>query len=582
MEILSCDLETTTNPDHVWEWAIGSYNIYTDEFQWGTTFEWFFEYLESLGNCKVYFHNLKFDGGFKLDYLFREGYEFTLSKKLEVGQFNTLISDKNMFYCIKLKLSKTCTVTFLDSLKVIPMKVSKVAKAFGLPYSKGEIDYDKERPIGYEPTEEEVDYLYRDCKIVGMAMKQMLAQGLDRMTQGSNALHNFKATLPQKFEKIFPEIDCHEEIRPSYKGGFTYASPLYQGLNVGRGKVYDKNSMYPSMMKYKLMPYGIPKEYEGEYVPDKMYPLYIQQIEVIFELKEKHIPTIQIKSGYGNFIPTEYVRGTNDEEITLTLTSIDLELLKDQYDIIHIEYIKGWKFKGTTGLFDKYIDYWYGEKEKATRIGNQGLRTIAKLMLNALYGKFATSTTVQSKIPYYDEKEKKVKYKLGEKETRPPVYLPVACFITAYARDDVVRNAQANFDRFAYADTDSLHLVGDATPEGMDIDPYRIGAWSLESVFYRARFLRAKCYIEEHPASLPKCKVPKSRGRILHIKKPLSPTLHTKGKLQVTCAGMPYSCHKGVTWENFGFGTEYEGKLQHKTVRGGVVLIPTTYKIKVA
>lgn len=582
MEILSCDLETTTEPKHVWEWAVGIYNVYTEDFQHGTTLEWFFAYLETLGNCKAYFHNLKFDGAFKLDFLFRMGYEHTTNKKLEVGQFNTLISDKNMFYCIKLKLSEDCQVTFLDSNKVIPMSVAKAAKAFGLPYSKGDIDYNKPRPRGYIPDDEEIDYLFRDCKIIGMALKVLLEQGLTRMTQGSNALFNFKQSLPRKFEKIFPPIDCDSELRPSYKGGFTYAAPQFQGKNIENGKVYDKNSMYPSMMKYKLMPYGHPKHYEGEYKADRLYPLYIQKVNVCFELKPDHIPTIQIKSGYGGFIPTEYVHSSNDEEITLTLTSIDLQLLKDQYEIIYIEYIEGWKFKGTTGLFDKYIDYWYEQKETATREGNAGMRTLAKLMLNALYGKLATAPTVQSKIPYYDWNSQMVKYKLGEKEERETVYLPAACFITAYSRDDVIRNAQSNYHRFAYADTDSLHLVGNGTPEGMDIDPYRIGAWSLESTFRRARFLRAKCYIEEHPAMLPKCPVPKSRGRRLKLGHSPSPTLQTTVHLQVTCAGMPYTCHRSVTWENFWFGTVYEGKLQYKTTRGGAVLIPTTYRIKVA
>lgn len=30
------------------------------------------------------------------------------------------------------------------------------------------------------------------------------------------------------------------------------------------------------------------------------------------------------------------------------------------------------------------------------------MRTLAKLMLNALYGKFALNPNVRSKIPYYD------------------------------------------------------------------------------------------------------------------------------------------------------------------------------------
>ena len=56
--------------------------------------------------------------------------------------------------------------------------------------------------------------------------------------------------------------------------------------------------------------------------------------------------------------------------------------------------------KGFHGIFTEYIDKWITRKNEATISGNKGQRTLAKLMLNALYGKFATSLDVQSKIPY--------------------------------------------------------------------------------------------------------------------------------------------------------------------------------------
>lgn len=582
MEILSCDFETTTKAEDCRVWAAGAYNIHTEEWACGQSIEWLFDYFESLGTCKAYFHNLKFDGTFILDWLFRHGYEHSTERKLLPGEFNTLISDKNQFYSIKIKTHNGTKITLLDSLKIIPFSVKVIANAFGLPMTKGEIDYHKERPIGYVIDEQEEDYIRRDCAIVARSLQTLFSQNLDRITQGSNALYDFKRSLPMKFEKIFPQIDCDEEIRKAYKGGYCYANPIHQGKNLGEGLVYDKNSMYPSQMKYKAMPYGAPKHYEGKYKPDKLYPLYIQKIACVFELKKEHLPTIQIKTGYGGFLPTEYVNGTNGEEIILTLTSIDLQLFLDQHEIIYIDYIEGWKFKGTTGLFDNYIDKWYGVKEESTRTGNHGMRTLAKLMLNALYGKFATSTSVRSKIPYYDDENKIVKYTLGEEESRDAVYLPVACFITAYARDDLIRNAQANYFRFAYSDTDSLHFIGRTAPKGLDIDSYRLGAWSLENVFRRARFLRAKCYIEEIPAALPNISVPKSMGRKFRYAIPPIAHYRTKVKLVVTCAGMPYACHKGVTWENFAYGSHFEGKMRFKTVSGGAVLIDTPYELKSA
>ena len=54
-------------------------------------------------------------------------------------------------------------------------------------------------------------------------------------------------------------------------------------------------------------------------------------------------------------------------------------------------------------------------------------------MLNSLYGKFATNPDITPKLPYLKE-DGSVGYRLGEKETRDPVYTPMGCFITAWAR----------------------------------------------------------------------------------------------------------------------------------------------------
>src|SRR5699024_3370796 len=99
---------------------------------------------------------------------------------------------------------------------------------------------------------------------------------LTQMTQGSNALSDFKSTLDRKFDLIFPPPVYDADIRQAYKGGFTYVNPKYQGRNIGHGVVYDKNSMYPSMMKFKPLPYDVGEHFEGKYIEDEFYPLYIQ------------------------------------------------------------------------------------------------------------------------------------------------------------------------------------------------------------------------------------------------------------------------------------------------------------------
>jgi hypothetical protein len=51
-------------------------------------------------------------------------------------------------------------------------------------------------------------------------------------------------------------------------------------------------------------------------------------------------------------------------------------------------------------------------------------------------------------------------------------------------------------------------------------------------------------------------------------------------KDNITCAGLPSRCYQYVTWDNFNEGTVYNGKLQPKRTKGGIVLTETTFEIK--
>ena len=80
------------------------------------------------------------------------------------------------------------------------------------------------------------------------------------------------------------------------------------------------------------------------------------------------------------------------------------------------------------------------------------------------------------------------------REGSKPVYTPLGVFITAWARDKTIRAAAANHDRFLYADTDSLHLLGTTPPDNLEIHSTRLGAWKIEGTFDRGIFVRAKQY----------------------------------------------------------------------------------------
>ena len=131
-------------------------------------------------------------------------------------------------------------------------------------------------------------------------------------------------------------------------------------------------------------------------------------------------------------------------------------------------------------------------------------------------------------------------------EYRDPVYTAMGCFITAYARAVTIRAAQQNYDIFAYADTDSLHLVTDKTPDLM-IDPVELGAWKHEYDADYALFWRPKAYVERR-------------------------VVENESVYEVHIAGLPRSVTEDIHFCDMYDGAVFGGKKVPKNVAGGVVL----------
>lgn len=552
------DFETTTDPDdcRVWAWAICDLENY--EKLRGTDIDSFMRLVsDPMFNYTVFFHNLKFDGDFIMNWLFKHGFKYVESRdELSDKTFTCLIATNGQFFTMDIMFQNRGNyknqVHIQDSLKILPIPVRDIATAFNLPILKGEIDYKAYREVGYQPTKEEWDYIDNDVEIVARGLKEFFALNLKKMTLSGDALFSYKKSIggAKQFNRYFPKLDYDSFLRPSYKGGYVYVKEDRRGETIGSGLVFDVNSLYPSVMYNELLPYYDGVYFEGDFEPTSKYPLAIMNVDICFDLKPKHLPTIQIKKGYLQFKATEYQSTSNGDIINMTLTSVDLDLIKEHYDISYLEIIDGYKFMGRKGLFKDYIDHWTEVKIRAGKEGNKALRFIAKRMLNSLYGKFGTNPNATCKVPYLEDGEG-IKFYTGEEKTKDPVYLPMASFITAYARKKTITTAQSVYDRFIYSDTDSIHIEGTEIPEGLEVDDFKLGAWALESKFTKAKFLRQKCYVEE-----------------------------IDGELEVTVAGMPPQCHKHVTFDNFKLGSRYDGKLVPQRVDGGIVLKDIKFTIK--
>ena len=419
-------------------------------------------------------------------------------------EFMPLISGDGIWYSLKVRFAHNhkC-VEFRDSLKLLPFSVDKIARDFKTKAQKlkGSIDYTIQRDKDWVITPTEELYIKNDVLVMSEALALIEPMGmLDSLTIGAHCMKDFKTRLgkgnykagKEIFESLFPAIDIvtDEMMRKSYHGGWCYNNTNGQIIDMRNSsdniEVYDVNSLYPSVMYEHDYPIGEPIEFDGKDFSKYANRQYIVHFTCEFIIKPKHLPFIQFKNS--RWKDNEYIKDS-EGLVNMYMTRPDFELFLEQYNVYELTILDGWWFKSSKTLFNDYIEAWYEIKKNSS--GNKVMRTIAKLHLNNLYGKFAAAILRKSAHPYIDD-DGMLRFNIEEETTRGG-YIPIGAFCTAYARGVTIRAAQANFDIFNYSDTDSIHLSGKA--KGIKVG-FELGEWENETSADMARFVRQKTYIE--------------------------------------------------------------------------------------
>ncbi len=607
-----------------------------------------FDYLVSL-NCDIvlYYHNLKFDGSFWLDYLLtvlqypqaklQLGKEYNQvawlkNKEMPSNSFKYSISFMGSWYTITIKTANHF-IEIRDSLKLLPFTVRAIGSAFKTKHQKLDMEYVGFRYAGCEITEEEQKYIANDVLVVKEALEIMFQQGHNKLTIGSCCLSEFRRGYDKAdYNNFFPDLydikldnpltpTVGDYIHKSYRGGWCYLVKGKENKIYHNGTTADVNSLYPSMMHSESgnrYPVGTPKFWKGNFIPEEaLQPnkYYFIHIRCRFYIKHNKLPFIQIKnnklykatemletSDVYNKTTKKYqskytINGVEYDTIQdMYMTMTDYQLLLDHYDLADFEIVDGCYFYSEIGLFDEYID-----KYKKIKLESKGaLRTLAKLFLNNLYGKMASSKDSSFKFAYIRD-DQSIGFTEVEEYDKQAGYIAIGSAITSYARNFTIRSAQANFygadkSGFIYADTDSIHCDLSADKiRGIKVHDKNFCCWKLESSWDEAIFVRQKTYIEH----------------VTH--EDLEPV--EEPYYEIKCAGMPQKCkdlfsrsmdESEITEEeiknydaeqirflfdtngkqihrtirDFKIGLKVPGKLVPKRIKGGTLLVSTEYTMR--
>lgn len=452
---------------------------------------------------------------------------------------------------------------FTDLLNISDLKIKLADKLTSASYSfhilKTFVHYEVCKTIKYlseNPTEIKSEFekylMIEYNKNFNKRVKKYLK---DYETKGEKAKLT-KFSVNDSYRILFPKLDRIIDrenkvnatfwLKKAYHGGrcFTgknfynmYHKNKFNTYYRGQGSVADCNSLYPTQMRFKEMPYGYYNIYDGEeFINNKDY-LLNQRISFIkfrtvgrVTLKKNKFPmqrvTNSICEGFkGSESFVSNVRKINGTEMpidmNLTLNSIDFKNFFDSYKVTHYIPSKVLSFKKTKGLFNSFVDYFYNIK----RNSKGAERNNAKLILNSSYGKFGTKPISNDYDIFLNENgimeysKKCVVYENGNEYItnsvkareftevedleliEEPYYMPVATIVTAEGRSDLKYFCEkVGMENFLYCDTDSCHstLSKDELENklGELIHDKDLGKWAIENEFTEGKYLGAKRYAE--------------------------------------------------------------------------------------
>lgn len=357
---------------------------------------------------------------------------------------------------------------FRDSYAIIPIPLKA--------YAKEDIDYScMERDVREKHKPDILHYLAKDCEYLYQLVSAFRERFNDGLTIGGTAIKEL-----QKFHPFARQQESHDDkFRPFYYGGRVQA--FKTGVLKGKYKIYDVNSMYPSVMRNSLHP-------TGRFYSRAANPKVTSSGDLF---------------GFGKRFYFIHVSGRNSGAFPVRLkTGLDFTVERGEFfttshelkaalacGLFKIEKIHAAWVPHQQITFGDYVDTYMQEKIDAKISGDKIKEIFSKLLLNSAYGKFG-----QNPDNYYDytlvrevsETPQGIEWELYEihgdisiwrKKSESKSYFDVAtaASITSASRA-LLLGALAVAKNPIYCDTDSI-ICEDFTGE---IHDTKLGAWKFE------------------------------------------------------------------------------------------------------
>ena len=450
---------------YIWQFSINETVYY------GRTWEEFKSFLDRIeSNCNlkkyIFVHNLSFEFQF-----FSSQFKI---KSVMSRKSRKVMSARLLDYNIEFR----CTYYMSNvSLAYLP-------KLFNLNVQKmvGDLDYTKLRTPATKMTKTELGYCEHDCLVVYEYIKMELLKykSVNRipMTSTGKVRKELQSLVMRDYEyrritrgsiNIKPSV--YNMLVDAFAGGYTHANYMYTDEVIPHVDSYDETSAYPYVMVTSKFPMSEFKECHIKTVDD-MLTNYAYLLKVTFHnLKCKYYNNFISASKCNNIVGALFDNGriVSAKEVTITITDIDFRFFLDVYDIESYEINESYYaiYKYLPKKFINFILEKYVNKTKFKNVKGKELDYVKeKNKFNSLYGMTVTNM-IRDEVNFdnitgWSESEltdRLIFDKLLEEKEKAFLSFSWGVWVTAYARDNLLRRMILLDPYVVYSDTDSLKCV---------------------------------------------------------------------------------------------------------------------------
>ena len=469
------DRESAVKCSTMYIWMFGI----NDTVYYGRTWEEFKEFIsrlhENTPELKVIFiHNLAF--------------EFQYLKSIfTFDDVAARISHKPMkAICKEFNFELRCTYMMSNC------SLAKLPKLFNLPVEKkvGDLDYNLLRHTKTKLTKKELGYCEYDCLVVYEYIKYELKTYSDvyhiPITSTGHVRNELKELTRSNYKykyKVRNAVNTNGHIYNllvgAFSGGYTHANYVYTDEIVKNVNSWDFTSSYPYVMvtyKYPMSRFRIVNVKSVKDLRDNFaYLLVVRFSNVIskynnnFISKSKCLSCDNAVMDNGRIISADYVE--------MVLTDVDFKLILDTYKMDSYEILESYSaiYRYLPREFINFILDKYVKKTKYKNDPEHELEYAKeKSLFNSLYGMTVTNT-IRPEVNLINEEwyetpltNKDILDKLEKEAKDGFLSFSWGVWVTAYARNNLIRNI-IKLDKYqVYADTDSLKLAEGYNQEVID------------------------------------------------------------------------------------------------------------------